>query len=183
MVQVHKREKVKVLIILVLLLFLAAILDFYRGKIPNILVFIGCCYGMIRLLYYQDMIYHIPGVLFPVIILFPLYKIGVIGAGDIKLFSMLGFYFTFMETIFCIFMTFVLGAVVSIIFFMRYENFLERMTYLFSYLKECLSLGHFQCYYSASKGKQISNQKEDQSKIHLAIPIFISVLLQVGGVL
>ena len=129
------------------------------------------------------MIRHIPGIVFPVIVLFPLYKIGVIGAGDIKLFSMLGFYFTFMETIFCIFAAFVLGAVVSVLSFIRYDYFFERMTYLFSYLKECLSLGHFRYYYLDSKGKRISNLKENQSKIHFAIPIFISVLLRVGGVL
>ena len=129
------------------------------------------------------MIHHIPGIVFPLIVLFPLYKIGVIGAGDIKLFSMLGFYFTFMETIFCIFAAFVLGAVVSVLSFIRYDYFFERMTYLFSYLKECLSLGHFRYYYLDSKGKRISNLKENQSKIHFAIPIFISVLLRVGGVL
>ena len=173
----------KILIILVLLLFLAATLDFYRGKIPNVLIVIGCCYGLIRLLYYQDIIRFIPGILFPIIILFPLYKIGVIGAGDIKLFSLLGFYFTFMETIFCIFIAFVLGAVISALSFIRYDNFVERMTYLFSYLKECLSLGHFRYYYLDSKGKRISNLKENQSKIHLAIPIFISVLFRIGGIL
>ena len=173
----------KILIVLALVLCLAAVLDFYKGKIPNILILAGSCYGMIRLLYYQDMIRHIPGILFPIIILFPLYKIGVIGAGDIKLFSLLGFHFTFMETIFCIFTAFVTGAVISAISFIRYDNFTERMTYLFSYLKECLSLGYFRYYYLDSKGKRISNIKENQSKIHLAIPIFISVLLRIGGIL
>lgn len=171
------------LIVLVLLSFLAAVLDFYKGKIPNILIIAGCCYGLIRLVYYQEVLKFIPGILFPVIILFPLYKIGVIGAGDIKLFSMLGFYFTFMETIFCIFTAFVLGAMVSVVSFIRYENFLERMTYLFSYLKECLFMGHFRYYYLDSEGKYSSHSMESNSKIHLAIPIFLSVLLHVGGVL
>lgn len=173
----------KILIVLVLLLLLAAVLDFYKGKIPNLLILTGCCYGIVRLLYYQEIFKSVPGILFPVIVLFPLYKIGVIGAGDIKLFSMLGFYFTFMETIFCVFVSFVLGAMVSVISFIRYENFFERMTYLFSYLKECLCIGHFRYYYLDSKGKQISHSMENKSKIHLAIPIFFSVLLHVGGVL
>lgn len=172
----------KILVVLVLLLFFAAILDFYRGKIPNILVLAGGCYGVIRLLYYQDIFRHIPGILFPLAVLFPLYKIGVIGAGDIKLFSLLGFYFTFMETLFCIFTAFVIGAVISVLSFIRYENFTERMMYLFSYLKECFSLGHFHYYYLDSKEKQSSDIKETQSKIHMAIPIFISVLFQIGGV-
>ena len=172
-----------ILLVLVLLLFIAAALDFYCGKIPNILILIGCCYGGIRFLIYGDMLSHVPGIIFPIIILFPLFKIGVMGAGDIKLFSLLGFYFTFMESIFCIFTAFVLGAVVSGLSFVRHDNFVERMTYLFSYLKECLTLGHFRYYYLDSKGKRISNSKENQSKIHLAIPILISVLLRIGGIL
>ena len=91
----------KILVVLVLLLSAAAVSDFYRGKIPNILIVIGCCYGMVRLLYHQDILRALPGIIFPVTVLFPLYKIGTIGAGDIKLLSMLGFYFSFMETLFC----------------------------------------------------------------------------------
>ena len=172
----------KILIVLVLILFFAAVLDFYRGKIPNILILTGCCYGIIRLIYYQNILLHILGIIFPLIVLFPLYKIGVIGAGDIKLLSLLGFYFTFMETLFCIFTTFVLGAAISVLSFVRYGNFTERMMYLFSYLKECFSIGYFHYYYLDSKGKQSSDLKETQSKIHMAIPIFISVLFKIGGV-
>ena len=173
----------KILIVLVILLFFAAVLDFYRGKIPNILVIAGCCYGLVRLIYYQNILKFIPGIVFPFIVLYPLYKIGVIGAGDIKIFSMIGFYFPFMESIFCIFTAFLLGALVSVFSFIRYENFWERMTYLFSYLRECLFTGHFRYYYLDSKGKQISHSMESKSKIHLAIPIFFSVLLHIGGVL
>ena len=173
----------KILIVLALLLLIAAILDFYKGKIPNVLILAGCCYGMVRIMKDGNILSSIPGILFPFIILFPLFQIGVIGAGDIKLFSMLGFYFSFMEVIFCIFASFVFGAMISVISFIRYENFLERMTYLFSYLKECLRMGHFRYYYLNSKGEEVSVDKERNSKIHLAFPIFISVLLQVGGVL
>lgn len=172
----------RILIVLVLLLLLAAVWDFYTGKIPNIFIFIGYCYGMIRLMSVGEIIRFIPGILFPLMVLFPLYKIGVMGAGDIKLFSVLGFYFPFMEVLFCIFMAFLLGAFASVISFVRYENFVERMTYLFSYLKDCICRGHFRYYYLDSKGKTISGSGYNKSKIHFASPIFISVLLHVGGV-
>lgn len=172
----------KILIVLVLLLLLAAIWDFYQGKIPNIFIFTGCCYGLVRLLYYGEVLKFLPGIFFPIIVLFPFYKIGVIGAGDIKLFSVLGFYFPFMESVFCIFTSFLIGAVISIISFIHYGNFGERMTYFFSYLKECIYLGHFRYYYLDSKGRRICDMKHDNSKIHFAIPIFISVLFHLGGV-
>lgn len=158
-------------------------MDFYKGKIPNLLIITGCCYGWIRMIYYHDVLKSIPGILFPIIILFPMYKIGVIGAGDIKLFSMIGFYFTFMETIFCIFTAFVLGAVFSVISMVRYENFTERMTYLFSYIKECFFKGHFLYYYSNLNENSAIDTGERKTKINLAIPICLSVLLHVGGVL
>ena len=169
--------------ILIVLLFLASLLDFYKGKIPNILVLFGCLYGMVRLLYNQEMLKFIPGILFPFIIMFPLYKIGVLGAGDIKLFSMIGFYFPFMELIYCIVIAFVLGAVISAICMFCYHNFFERMAYLFSYLKECFRLRQFRYYYLDSKGKRISQALDSKSQIHFAIPIFISVLFHIGGIL
>ncbi len=172
----------KILSVLVLLLFFSAVWDFYRGKIPNGIIIIGSVYGIFRLLYYGEMVKFIPGIFFPVIILFPLYKIGVLGAGDIKLFSMTGFYFPFMESVFCIFSAFLIGAFISAISFIRYENFVERMIYLFSYLKECFRLGHFRYYYLDSKGRAVSGSEYDKSKIHFAIPIFISVLFHMGGV-
>lgn len=172
----------RILIVLVLLLLLAAVWDFYRGKIPNALVLVGCGYGTIRLLLLGEILSFIPGIVFPVIVLFPLYKIGVLGAGDIKLFSMLGFYFPFMEVLFCIFMAFLLGAVISIVSLIRYESFWERITYLLSYLKECFCQGHFRYYYLDSKGRTNSGSEYDKSKIHFAIPIFIGVLLHIGGV-
>ena len=137
---------------------------------------------MIRLLYYGEVLRFIPGILFPIIVLFPLYKIGVLGAGDIKLFSMTGFYFPFMQCMFCIFTAFLIGASISVISFIRYENFVERMTCLFAYLEECFDLGHFRYYYLDSKGKRISDSEYEKSKIHFAIPIFISVLFHIGGV-
>ena len=172
----------RILIILVLVSFLAAVLDFIKGKIPNLLILTGCCYGLVRMIYYQDVLKSIPGILFPVIVLFPLYKIGVIGAGDIKMFSMLGFYFTFMETLFCIFSAFMMGAVISVFSFIRYENFTQRISYLFSYLRDCFFAGHFRFYYSDAGESVGLPAEESKSKIHLAIPIFLSVLFHVGGV-
>lgn len=138
---------------------------------------------MIRLLYYQELFRFIPGILFPLVVLCPLYRIGVIGAGDIKLFSMMGFYFPFMKLIYCIFTAFVLGAFLSVVSMVHYRNFSERMTYLFSYLKECIGMGQLRYYYLDSMENQISKSMDDKSKIHFAIPIFISVLFHVGGIL
>ena len=119
----------------------------------------------------------------PIIVLFPLYKIGVLGAGDLKLFSVLGFYYPFLKLAFCILTAFIIGAILSVISFMRYDNFYERMTYLFSYLKECFCTGQFRYYYMDKEGRKTPKSIENKSKIHFAIPIFFSVLFHIGGVI
>ena len=113
---------------------------------------------------------------------YPLYKIGVLGAGDIKLFIMTGFYFPFMKQILFIVTAFILGAIISLISLIRYDNLSERLTYLCCYLKQCFEIRAFRYYYLDSKGKSIPGSVESKSKIHFAIPIFISVLFHMGGV-
>lgn len=165
----------KILIFLLLILLLAVICDFYKGKIPNILILAGALIGTIFLCYGCDLgeiLTHIPGILFPVIVLFPLYKIGTIGAGDLKLFSILGFYFTFFETLFCMFGAFWIGAVISLFVLLWHRNLQERIEFFVNYLKECFSSGQFQYYYLKS------NEEENRkTRIHFSLPIFISVIL------
>ena len=67
--------------------------------------------------------------------------------------------------------------------FLRYGNFVERISYLFSYLSESFLTGHFRYYYSNASAGPEFRLEEDKTKIHFAIPIFLSVLLHVGGVL
>ena len=79
----------KILIVLVLVLLLASLWDLKKGKIPNMLIVTGALYGLLRVFYYQTFFRHIPGIIIPILIFYPLYKIGTIGAGDIKLFSVI----------------------------------------------------------------------------------------------
>lgn len=164
----------KVLIFLLLILLLAVIWDFYKGKIPNILILTGVLTGTIFLVYQygmKEILSHIPGILFPIILLFPLYKIGTLGAGDLKLFSILGFYFTFFETLFCMFTAFWVGAIISLFVLLWRKNLQERIWYFLNFLKECFSGGQFQYYYLNS-----NEEKDVKSKIHFSLPIFISVI-------
>ncbi len=138
-------------------------------------------YGFIRLVYYQNFFIHIPGILFPVLLLYPFYKIGTIGAGDIKLFSIIGLYVSFTESLACMFMAFMISAVYGLISLGLSKDWKERVAYLISYLKDCIQIGHFRYYYVDSFGKKLSQKEEKQTKIHLTIPILFSVLIHLGG--
>ena len=158
---------------LLLILFLAVIWDFSKDKIPNSLIIVGLIAGVINLIFYRDLVtflIHIPGILFPIILLFPLYKIGTLGAGDIKLFTLLGFYFPLMETLYFIFVAFFIGAIISIFVLICRKNLKERIEYLFSYIRDYISLGYLHYYYKGEKNE------EKKSTIHFSLPIFLSVL-------
>ena len=171
----------KILIVLLLVLFFASIWDFKKGKIPNLLILVGAIYGLMRVFYYQNFFTHIGGIIFPVLILYPFYKIGTIGAGDLKLFSLIGFYVSFMESIYCMFLAFVIGAIFSLVSMKQKDNFANRISYLISYLKESFSQKQFHYYYQNAYENKISFQEIEKTKIHLAIPIFISVFIHLGG--
>lgn len=171
----------KILIVLLLVLFFASIWDFKKGKIPNLLIIIGVIYGFMRVFYYQNFFTHIWGIVFPILILYPFYKIGTIGAGDLKLLSLIGFYVSFMESIYCMFLAFVIGAIFSLVSMKRKDNFADRISYLISYLKESFSQKQLRYYYQDLDENNLSLQEIEKTKIHLAIPIFISVFIHLGG--
>ena len=171
----------EILTVLLFVLLLASLWDYTKGRIPNLLLAIGAMYGLLRVIYYHNFLSHIPGILFPILVFYPLYKIGTIGAGDIKLFSVMGFYLSFMENIYCIFLAFVIGAVVAFIIRKGNGNVTDRISYLISYLRDSLLKGKFRYYYQDENGNFLSQEEKRKSQIHLAIPIFISVLLHFGG--
>lgn len=112
-----------ILLVLVLVLIFASLWDYKKRKIPNLLIAVGYIYGLMRIFYYQNFLTHILGIIVPILILYPFFKIGTIGAGDIKLFSLIGCYLSFMEVLYCMFLTFVIGAIVSLVFMQREGNF------------------------------------------------------------
>ena len=171
----------KILIVLLLVLFLASLWDFKKGKIPNLLIIVGFLYGLMRVFYYQNLFRHIPGILFPILLLYPLFKIGTIGAGDIKLLSVIGLYISFMESIYCMFLAFVIGAIFSILRMKKEGNLADRISYLISYLKTSYTQKKFRYYYTDFLENENFGAEINRTRIHMAIPIFISVFLHLGG--
>ncbi|MBR5596587.1 MAG: prepilin peptidase [Lachnospiraceae bacterium] len=170
----------KVLIILVLVLFLTCLWDAKKGKIPNPLILIGAFYGLLRMFYYQKFFVYIPGIIFPIIVMFPLYKIGTMGAGDLKLFAMIGFYFPFMETIYCILLAFVIAAGYSLLIMVKDKDYRERFSYLLSYVRDIFTTGNIRYYYKDFEGNDCIKEN-NRRKVHMAIPLFLSIFLHLGG--
>ena len=110
--------------------------------------------------------------------LYPIYKIGALGAGDVKLLIMVGSFESVENSIHVIVVSFIIGSVFSIGKMMAEENFKERMQYLFAYLSDIFCTGQWKLY-----GEDLKDdyKKYKSNKIHFALPICFSVMLGLGG--
>ena len=113
------------------------------------------------------------------VLLYPIYKINGLGAGDVKLFLVIGSFVPAMELVHIILVSFIIGAVFSIGRLISEADFIERMQYLFSYLFDVLHTRQWRLYGDNLKD---AHQNYKDNKIHFALPVCISVMLFVGGI-
>lgn len=163
---------------LTVLMFMIAIIDYKKSKIPNICILTGMVYGMM----YQFLHNGMEGVVFSIIqafvlfmLFYPFYLVKGLGAGDVKLFMMLGMYFPPQELLNCLFITFLLAAGKCMFSMIRYEKTRNRLLYFMRYIRKlCIT-------------KVLDEYEWDKSGkatiVRLAIPAFISVLCIQGGVI
>lgn len=112
------------------------------------------------------------GLLLPCVLLFPLFYFRMLGAGDIKLFSGLGIFLGVTAVFKLILCSLFLGGLLSFAFLISCGNFKERFSYFFNYVYEH-SQSRVLCAYR-KKGSRPEN-------FHFTVPIFLSVMLYVGG--
>lgn len=128
-------------VFLFLLLAVAVITDLRSDKIPNWLILIGSIVGI----WMTDHFFKSISVfIFIILIFFPLFRIGALGAGDVKSIAMISFYLTLAQLLEAVFYAFLLASAFSVCKILYYRSFQQR-------------------------------------KIHLALPIFLGVLISIGG--
>ncbi|MBQ9990875.1 MAG: prepilin peptidase [Lachnospiraceae bacterium] len=169
------------MVLLAALLFFAAVWDLWKKKIPNLIICTGYVLGLARLMPVQNMetvSTHFMGMILPILICIPLYLIGALGAGDIKLLSMAGFFLPVQETLHCLFLSFVLAGIISLIFLIQKKLLISRLGYAGRYILDCLKSGRLKAYYPPGDEGRVMRQN---SSISFALPIFISTLIVLGG--
>lgn len=77
------------------------------------------------------------GILFPFVILYALFSLNMLGAGDIKLLCALGSIFGAIPILRISLYTFFSGALIAIVFMAARKNFCERIGFFCSYIKTC----------------------------------------------
>ncbi len=117
-------------------------MDLRSYKISNHLILTGIITGILFDFYeygQAGISSWLPGILLPVILLFPLFLIKVLGAGDIKLFSVIGSFYGAAYVLKSIAAAFILGAVMSLIYLLKYKMVFSRFRHLFNYIRRSIT--------------------------------------------
>lgn len=169
------------IIILMVFLLIAVYTDWRFGKIYNRQIVLGIVFG-VGFRYYES---GLPGVLsgicsflIPILLLFPMFRIGTLGGGDIKLLASAAIFLTPARTILFMGVAFLTGAILALLKMIKERNFVERFRYLMSYIHDVITTNQWKLYEETKKQSETEVRKH---KIHFAFPIFVSVLIHMGG--
>ena len=160
---------------------LSALADLKTDRIPNGFVLLGIVIGVLGNLWHGYDIRHIVvSMLLAFLLLYPLFKIGAMGAGDIKIFIMIGSFVEVKELIAIMIMSFVIGAACSFVKLLAEHNGRERLYYFLSYVSDVAHTRQWKIYgeHTVQDYKQYR-----KNKIHFTVPVLFSVVLRIGGVI
>ncbi|MCX7843507.1 MAG: A24 family peptidase [Clostridia bacterium] len=129
------------LIELWILVAVALISDIKANKITNCItlpfVLMGIATNFFRT-GWSGAVDSVFGVLTPAVLLFVLYGLRMLGAGDIKLFCAIGAIMGLSFALYAMAYSFLAGGVIAVIIIIIKKNGLKRLKYVFNYLKTCI---------------------------------------------
>ena len=169
-----------VFLCLVILSF-AAICDVYSGRIPRELTGFGMLISQAWLVYHASVREGLTALICSVgllMILYPLFMIGTLGAGDIKLIMILPAFMTFTDALYSVFLSFVAGACIGLVRMIATGTLIGRLRVMKSYIEAVSKAGKLLMYdYPAS----VTGDGFKQHQIHFTIPILIGTVMSSGG--
>lgn len=157
-----------------ILLFAAVVLDLRTGRIPNRWICAGLAAGMI--LFLSPMSVLKPGAFFlgfliPFLIGWIPFRMRAIGAGDIKLFFIIGCLNGGEDVFYCIFLSFLLGAGISLSRLLSLRQLKVSLMNCFQYLFDILAQKKIWKYPGAG---------EKSHTIHFSAAIFLGYIIWLG---
>lgn len=162
---------------LCVLLTVACGYDYRDRRIPNYLIVLTAAVGVIwryRRGGPPEMLPCFGGAVLIMVLLYPFFKIGSVGAGDVKLLGAAACYFPFEKVLIFLFFSLLIAAVISLLKMWKENSFGRRLGCLREYLARVAQEGSWQPYPKKENGQGAG--------ICLAGPVLASVLLYLGGV-
>lgn len=172
-------ESLKMIQVLSLLLVVqaAVLCDLDRRRIPNALILAGLGMGFIFQSVsngFTGIVLFLGGIFLPVLVFGPLYYFRMIGAGDVKLMSVVGAFMGPAACFSCMLWSILVGGVLSFALVLRRRNLFSRMLCLADYVREYRQTGVWKPYLE---------QADENAKFCFSIPVLISVLGCIGGII
>lgn len=164
--------------VLCLLLAAACGFDYCKRKIPNSLAAAVALAGMVFRLRRDGtggVLLYLGEAAAIVALLYICFKIGVLGAGDVKLLGAAAGYLPFDKIFLFSFVSLLIAAFISLTKLLINKNFRERLGIFFRYLKDIAEKGTLQSYPAAGREKK-------STSVCLSGPVLLSLLLYLGGV-
>lgn len=163
---------------LCILLLAACYCDYRKKRIPNYLIIMMALTGVLWRFLMSGLSGAMVCVLQMVVvgsIFYPLFKIGTLGAGDVKLFGVTAGCLPFEKIFLFLFVSLLIAAIFSLVKLLKYGNLWERLQYLMEYLTDICRTGSWRLYLGNGA---------DSSDFGLCLsgPVLLSLLLYMGGV-
>lgn len=140
------------------LLLLSLISDIRTRKISNSITLSFAAFGIGANFIMRGVsgaFFSLPGWCIPIIILFPLYGLRMLGAGDIKLFGAIGAILGYEFAVYSAAYSFLFGGLIGIGILIKRRNAAKRIKHLVAYLKSCilmLKLQHYSDFEDSADG-------------------------------
>lgn len=150
--------------------------DYRDKRIPNYLVLLAAFLGVGWQSWdagFSGALSYLGQAMLVMALLYPFFKIGGLGAGDVKLLGVTAGYLPFGKVLVFLFCSLLIAAMISVVKMWKDHIFRERMRYLSAYLEQVVRTGRWKFYQAECKFSM---------GIRMSGPVFISVLLYLGGV-
>lgn len=161
--------------LVVLYAFWAMILDLARSKIGNQYLIFGWLVGAVMAFIRAGtggLPDYLGGAILPIILLFILFYFRMMGAGDIKLLSVLGGMVGIRASVSLLICSFLAGAILSIGILTYRKSWSRRFRFLIRYVHNYMVTGLCVPY---------RPEKLNRDSLHFALPVFAAVLMWKGG--
>lgn len=166
------------MVVLCVSLGIVCIFDYTKGKIPNLfpvaLATFGLWQGFLdaKAVGLGRYLLVTVAVLF---LLYPLFRMGGLGAGDVKILSVCAGYFPVSKVLSFLFVSMLISAIFSVIPLLKERNIKERAAYFCSYCMAVARSGKWQLYLPQKGEKRFRG-------VCMSGPILCSVLMCLGGI-
>lgn len=114
------------------------------------------------------------------VVLFPLFAIGVLGGGDVKLCMIIPLYMSAHDSVSCIVISFAAAAAAGAVKLVKNRIFRERIRYFCSYAVSVCRTGRLNVYSQEIEDKEY-RKAFSAYKIHFAVSVFASVVIKAMG--